>query len=125
VRTVARQAVVTDFIREGHFSRHIRRMRQLYSERRTQLIESLRDELPLQMEVTGGQAGMHLALTLEGIRDVEVVARAARQRLWLWPLSLCYSSELRRQGFLLGYGNVPVDEIPKAVCRHRTVISSR
>jgi DNA-binding transcriptional MocR family regulator len=65
---------------------------------------------------------MRLALTLQGIRDVEIVERAARQKLWLWPLSLCYASEVRRQGFLLAYGNVPVDEIPKAVRRLRDVI---
>ncbi len=77
------------------------------------------------MEVTGGQAGIHLALTVEGIRDVEVVERAARQKLWLWPLSLCYASDVQRQGFLLGFGNVPVEEIPQAVRRLRTVICNR
>jgi GntR family transcriptional regulator/MocR family aminotransferase len=119
------QAVVADFIREGHFMRHIRRMRLVYRERRTRLIESLREELPLAMELTGGQAGMHLALTLEGIRDVEIAERAARQQLWLWPLSICYAGEVLRQGFLLGFGNVPVEEIPKAVRRLRTVIDRR
>jgi GntR family transcriptional regulator / MocR family aminotransferase len=120
------QAVVAEFIRAGHFSRHVRRMRRLYSERRTQLIESLREELPLPIELTGDhQAGMHVSLTLEGIRDVEIVERAARQRLWLWPLSLCYAGDASRQGFILGFGNVPVEEIPQAVRQLRSVIGSR
>ena len=116
------QAVAADFIREGHFSRHIRRMRLLYGERRTQLIKSLREELPQRLQVTGDQAGMHVALTLEGIRDMEIVERAAREKLWLWPLSACYAGDAARQGFMLGFGNVPVEEIPKAVGRLRTVI---
>ena len=45
------QEVLADFIREGHFSRHIRRMRSLYAERRMTLIECLRQELGLTGEV--------------------------------------------------------------------------
>ena len=116
------QAVAADFIREGHFSRHLRRMRLLYGERRTHLIKCLREQLPSRMQVTGDQAGLHVALTLEGINDTQIVERAAREKLWLSPLSLCYAGDARRQGFLLGYGSVPLEEIPRAVTRLRTLI---
>ncbi|MBV9061760.1 MAG: PLP-dependent aminotransferase family protein, partial [Alphaproteobacteria bacterium] len=116
------QAVAADFIREGHFSRHLRRMRLLYGERRNQLIKCLREQLPARVQVTGDQAGLHVALTLEGIKDREIVERAAREKLWLSPLSLCYAGDARRQGFLLGYGSVPLEEIPRAVTRLRTLI---
>jgi len=60
------QEVLADFILEGHFARHIRRMRQVYKERRSILIDSLAREFPAQsgFEVHGVEAGMHLAMTL-------------------------------------------------------------
>jgi len=118
------QSAAADFIREGHFSRHLRRMRLLYGERRAQLVKSLREHLPSAMEVTGDQAGLHVALTLRGVKDVEIAERAARAKLWLSPLSLCYTGDARRQGFMLGFGNVAVEEIPRAVDRLRAIIAA-
>src|SRR5262249_56844074 len=51
------QAVLNDFMREGHFARHIRKMRALYHERRTALVESLEKEFDGGMEIWGAQAG--------------------------------------------------------------------
>jgi len=118
------QAVLADFIREGHFSRHIRRMRLLYGERRSVLTDRLRDELGLAADITGGQAGMHLSLTLKGIRDREVAERAARQNLWLVPLSSSYLGKALRQGFILGFGSTTVETIPNAVRKLRSVLNS-
>ena len=56
------QNVLADFIREGHFSRHLRRMRGLYSERRAVLVDSLRKELGPKIRISGEQAGTHLSL---------------------------------------------------------------
>ncbi|HEU5452250.1 MAG TPA: PLP-dependent aminotransferase family protein [Terriglobales bacterium] len=116
------QAVLADFIREGHFSRHNRRMRMLYGERRTRLIECLREELGSAAEVLGGEAGMHLSVTLKGIRDHEVAQVAAQRKLWLSPLSASYCGKPQRQGFILGFGNVPVNEIEPAVRQLRSVL---
>jgi len=119
------QGVLSDFISEGHFSRHIRRMRLLYEERRSVLIESIRKELGYGADVTGEQAGMHLSLTLKGMHDREVADRAARQGLWLVPLSSSYLGEASRQGFIMGFGSTAVDEIPKAVRKLRTILNSQ
>ena len=51
------QAVMTDFIREGHLARHIRRMRMLYMERRTALVEAIRKQMDGQLEVIGARSG--------------------------------------------------------------------
>src|ERR1700691_309639 len=45
------QEAITDFMREGHFARHIRRMRLLYSERRTALVESIREQFGSRLEI--------------------------------------------------------------------------
>lgn len=111
------QGVVADFIREGHFSRHIRRMRSLYRERQRALIDSIGKELGPGGEITGEQAGMHLCLLLNGIDDREVASRAARHHLWLVPLSSSYLSRIRRQGFILGFGSTAVEKIADAVSK--------
>lgn len=119
------QHVLADFISEGHFSRHIRRMRLLYGERRSALIDCIRKDLGFAADVTGGEAGMHLAITLNGINDCEIAKRAARQNLWLVPLSTSYLGKATRQGFILGFGSTAVEEMPNAVRKLRTLLTSR
>jgi GntR family transcriptional regulator / MocR family aminotransferase len=118
------QSVLADFISEGHFSRHIRRMRLLYKERRSVLIDCIRKEFGFAADVTGGEAGMHLSITLKGIRDSEIAERASRQNLWLVPLSTSYLGEPSRHGFILGFGSTAVEEIPNAVRKLRTLLTS-
>ena len=119
------QEVLTEFINEGHFARHLRKMRQIYAQRRAALIESLAFEFPADwgLEVHGADAGMHLAVTLpSGLRDTEIAARAARERLWLWPLSRSYMADNVRQGFVLGFGSTAVEQMPRAVRQLRSVL---
>jgi GntR family transcriptional regulator/MocR family aminotransferase len=117
------QAVLADFIAEGHFGRHIRRTRQLYRERRSTLVGALRDELGGKLPALGSEAGMHLVAALPaGSPDQRISAQAARQGLWAMPLSACYLGEPVRSGLVLGYGGTEVAEIPHAVRRLRDVI---
>ena len=121
------QEVLADFILEGHFARHIRRMRQVYKERRSILIDSLAREFPAQsgFEVHGVEAGMHLAMTLPpGLNDREISARAIRSRLWLWPLSPSYTTTPPRHGFILGFGSSLPAQIPRAVRLMRSLVPS-
>lgn len=119
------QLVVADFIREGHFSRHIRRMRLLYRDRRSALFERLRNDLGINVRVTGEQAGLHLSVTLpEGFRDHEIAERAAHDRFWLVPLSSSYLERPSPQGLILGFGSTPVEEIPPAVRKLRDILQS-
>jgi len=119
------QEVLADFIIAGHFTRHLRRMRQTYGERRTALIENLRDEFPAKsgLEVHGTEAGMHLTITTrEALNDRDVAARAAQERLWLWPLSPSYFSDKPRPGFILGFGSTSPEHMPLAVRKLRSFI---
>jgi len=109
------QAVMADFIEQNHFSRHIRRMRIVYGERREALTASLRNAFGFRAEIEGGQAGMHLSVTLKGIRDQEIALRAATQNLWLLPLSTSYLQKPLRHGFILGFGSTSAGQMPAAV----------
>jgi GntR family transcriptional regulator / MocR family aminotransferase len=116
------QAVLADFIGEGHFARHIRRMRLVYAERRNALLENLRSYLGSVVEIAGAETGMHLSVVLNGISDREVSARGARQNLWLVPLSSFYMGKAVQQGFILGFGSTSVQQMPAAVDKLRTLV---
>ncbi len=114
------QAVLADFIGEGHFGRHLRRMRELYRERRSVLVECLGKELGAAVRVEGAQAGMHLVTAMaRGTRDRAISARAERRGVRALPLSECYLGAPARAGLVLGYGGTRRAEIPAAVRRLR------
>ncbi len=123
---VFEQAVLADFIREGHFARHVRRMRLLCGERREALVEAVAKELGSEHEVLGDAAGMFLTVALAGrLRDREIAVRAAQRGLWVAPLSDRYLGEPGRQGLVLGYGGTPSEDMAGAVARLRDVLASR
>jgi GntR family transcriptional regulator / MocR family aminotransferase len=117
------QAVMTDFIREGHFARHTRRMRMLYMERRTALVEALHEEMGDRFEVIGTEAGMHLvALLSPGISDVEVSRKAAQIGISAMPLSSCYLKPPVRGGLILGYGGTDAQQMYEGMRKLRTTL---
>jgi len=119
------QEVLTDFIKAGHFARHIRRMRLLYSERRAGLARNIAEEFGNDVKILGAEAGMHMTVTLpDGLHDLEIATRAAQDRVWLWPLSPSYLGKKKQQGFVLGFGSSPAEQIPSAVRRVRAAFTS-
>lgn len=114
------QAALTDFIVDGHFRRHLRRMRKIYSERRSALLEAAR-KLPL--EIDSPEAGFHCIGWLpDGVDDAAVADKAVRHGLNLWPLSRFSVEPLKRKGLVLGYGEYTVSEIKDGVRRLSEVL---
>ena len=110
------QEVLADFIREGHFARHIRRMRMLYLGRQKTLITAIRSFLETPVEIVGTDTGMHLvALLPPNLDDVEISRRAAADGLAVTPLSTCYLHPGGRQGLILGYGGIDEQTIETSV----------
>jgi GntR family transcriptional regulator/MocR family aminotransferase len=116
------QAVMTEFIREGHFSRHLRRMRPVYAERRRVLVEALERELGGRSEIIGNAAGMHLTIYVDNCDDRSVAANASEQSLVLSPLSVSYARRAIRTGFVLGFGNSRIAQITAAVTQLRKLL---
>ncbi len=117
------QAVMTEFIREGHFARHIRRMRMLYMERRTALVQAIAKHLGDRLEVIGSEAGMHLAALLPpGMNDVALSRKAMQKGVSAMPLSSTYSRLNVRGGLVLGYGGANTHQIREGIRRLRTIL---
>jgi GntR family transcriptional regulator / MocR family aminotransferase len=96
----------------------------LYYERRSALVEAVRQELGEGFEILGSEAGMHLVITLPpGFSDREISLRAAKESLWLWPLSTTYlEEERRRQGVILGFGSAKASEMAQEVRRLKVLL---
>lgn len=102
--SVLEQAVLTAFIEEGHFSRHLRRMRVLYQARQQRFVDAVRAELVGLLSVDPADAGMHLVGWLpEGTDDEAVSRRAAEHGLMVPPLSFYTLRHRVPPGLVLGY----------------------
>ncbi len=114
------QAALTDFMTEGHFTRHIRRMRTLYAERRAVLLDAVRD---VPLEIDAPEVGMHLVGWLpDGIDDRDVSERAEEQRVSVLPLSHFSIERLTRGGLVLGYAGQKEAEMREGVARLAMVL---
>ena len=109
-------AVLADFIREGHLSSHIRRVRRRYAERRDCLLGEIHRHFGDALDVVGGEAGLHLILALpDGVDDTLVVRDALQEGVVTRALSTYYTERGNaRPGLLLGYAGVTPEEIRPA-----------
>jgi GntR family transcriptional regulator / MocR family aminotransferase len=101
------QAIVTAFITEGHFARHIQRMRKLYVERREATIAGLERVLGQHMRIDSQPGGMHLILRLQGQQsDRGLVARMREEGLYAEALSDWTTDSDGASALLLGFTNI-------------------
>ncbi|GGY05040.1 GntR family transcriptional regulator [Litchfieldella qijiaojingensis] len=109
------QAALAEFIAQGHFSRHVRRMRDCYRRRQARLREALAPAVACGLTLSEGQAGMHLVAWLDDLEtERTLVAHAAEQNVTLSPLSRYYLRQPGRPGLVLGYAGAREDEIERA-----------
>ncbi|SIT45966.1 Transcriptional regulator with HTH domain and aminotransferase domain [Paraburkholderia piptadeniae] len=101
------QAVVADFIAEGHFSRHIKRMRTLYARRRAMLAESLAPYAADGFVVHLQDGGMHLLVDVrEDLDDVVLASRARDAGFAVRALTTWRNGSPGRRGLLMGFTNI-------------------
>jgi GntR family transcriptional regulator/MocR family aminotransferase len=108
------QAALTDFIREGHLERHIRRMRRLYGRRRQVLVESLARHFGAGAQVRGDAAGMHLLVKFD---DDRIAERAAANKVLLMSASAYYLTKAPRSEFIFGFSSIGERTIREGVKR--------
>ncbi|WP_063829651.1 MocR-like pyridoxine biosynthesis transcription factor PdxR [Paraburkholderia dilworthii] len=115
----ADQHVLAAFMAEGHLERHIRRVRNVYANHRTQLIAALERLLPREIAwVQPGDQGMHIVLWLAGnLDDREIVASAAKAGVAARAVSPMFSAGNGRPGLVLGFGGFSNDQMEDAARR--------
>jgi GntR family transcriptional regulator / MocR family aminotransferase len=120
------QAVLAEFIAEGHLARHIRRMRALYAARHAALLELSRRELAGLLEVEPAEAGLHVIGWLpEGVDDRAVSERVAAAGLEATALSRHYlGPPPLRGGLLLGFSAFAEAQLASGMSRLATLLRS-
>jgi GntR family transcriptional regulator/MocR family aminotransferase len=109
------QLALTDFLLEGRFARHIRRMRDIYRRRRDALLAGLARHCRGKLTVHNADAGLHVPVWLpDGVSDVEVVRQLDRRGLAATALSTCYGGPTARSGLLLGFGGADERTLDRA-----------
>lgn len=110
------QVVLCDFIAEGHFGRHLRRMRQIYAERLAVLLESGRERLAGLLEISDIEAGLQTSGWLSRGITADAAAKAAASRgVDVVPLSRHSRMPMEREGLQLGFAAVDPREIRRGV----------
>lgn len=112
------QAVLAEFIRDGHLARHVRHMQKVYAARREALLDGLRDALDAWLEPIPSEAGMHLAASLRepgrADRQMPAILREAAGAESIADYAMTNHVE---PAVVFGYGVADVETITAAVQR--------
>jgi GntR family transcriptional regulator / MocR family aminotransferase len=106
------QAAMNAFIVEGHFARHLRRMRALYAERQSAMLTALKREFGNHLQISNTDTGMDLVVWLpNSVSDTTASQSAAKQGVLTMPMSFFYSAPSPRSGLFLGFGAIEPTQI--------------
>ena len=112
------QAIVAAFIAEGHFARHIQRMRKLYGERREATIAGLKSVVGKHLSIDSQPGGMHLILRLQGRQsDRRLVARMLEKGLYAEALTDWTTDREGPQALLVGFTNIDSQRTAEALAK--------
>ena len=105
------QRVLAAFMRDGHFARHVRRMRLLYADRLRCLTNALQTAFGDRIELPATQGGLHLLARFPTLQDdVTLAKNAAKSGFSPTALSSLTVAHSCGQGLLLGFANIPTDD---------------
>ncbi|MEG2571045.1 MAG: PLP-dependent aminotransferase family protein, partial [Clostridia bacterium] len=118
------QLVLTRFLAGGHFEGHLNKMRKVYRERRAHLVAALECAFHGRIEIHGICAGQHVPIRISGLSEDELIARARRAGVKIYPISPYFIEGVPRKYagvVLIGYGTLAEDEIDEGITRLKTV----
>jgi GntR family transcriptional regulator/MocR family aminotransferase len=120
------QSVVADFMTQGHFGRHLKRMRGLYAARRAALADALLKRFGRRIELTVQAGGMHLLVRFpDEPDDADLARRAQAQGLGPTALSALSIEAGSARGLLLGFSNIPEPQAARMVARLEKALGER
>lgn len=111
------QHIVANFMRDGHFAKHLNRMRKIYRKKHDKLT-SILENYSNQIKITGEQAGMHILLEVQhALTEKHLQELASNAEIGIYPLSdyRLDRTVTSQAQFLLGFGGIPVHEIEQSI----------
>ncbi|WFU69973.1 PLP-dependent aminotransferase family protein [Bradyrhizobium sp. CB2312] len=123
------QLALAEFMLEGHLLRHLRAMRRVYAERRSALIDAIAALMPDDLTVSAAVTGLHLVAEFTAAMrartsDREAAASLKQASIHVQPLSQNFLEPPTRQGLVLGYGRLQVEDASPLLARIAACIGS-
>lgn len=121
------QASLAQLMHEGLLSRHVRKLRHVYAQRRSALLQALAQYFGNRATVSGENAGLHLMVRFgTGLSTEEIVTKAAEAGVGLTSTEGFYFSGgvPPNAEFILGYGNLQDRQIEEGVRRLSLVLTA-
>lgn len=114
--SILEQITLSDLISEGHFGKHLRRIRAIYGERKKLLNDLIEKELAEFIRIKKTDAGMHLIGNLnKGLSEKNVAEKALEAGIYLSPLSkYCINSKLP-DALLFGFTSIDEENINNGI----------
>lgn len=115
------QSVLTSFLSEGHFERHLNRMRNVYKEKHDLLIQKLK-EIDSRITVYGAGAGLHVRVDFH-IQDTDWFEKELLKRgVRVYPLSMYYiDGGPEKEQYILGFTKMQKEDMIKGLKAIRDV----
>jgi GntR family transcriptional regulator/MocR family aminotransferase len=118
------QAAAAEFIRQGHFARHIRRMRRLYHGRRDTMLYELKAQLGNRVEIGPADCGMHLTIWLPEDIDEEALIKKLPSTAYLARLRNAYITPPSRPGLVLSFAATDEEKIRTGVTQLKQALKT-
>ena len=119
------QTALAWFLEEGHFARHVRRMRGVYHQRHDVVVDAIAGGFGDNLRLVPSSTGLHVSALAPGLTPSEVVGavhRAAVAGVAVQPLSMFRAGGTARAGFVVGYGAIEADDIDEGLRRLRRAL---
>ncbi len=116
---VFEQYTLASFMQEGHFERHINRIRKIYRQRRDTIINNIKSSsLGNITEISGEGSGLHIVLSFKnGISQNEIISSAAESGVKIHGLTEYYSfpvSDIPDNSVVIGFSGIDTEQIDEA-----------
>ncbi|MDM5187052.1 PLP-dependent aminotransferase family protein [Bacillus sp. DX4.1] len=111
------QEIIRRFLKEGHWEKHIHKMRVVYRKKRDALVVAIEKYFSTKVEVIGEDSGLHILLKVHnGMLEEELIERAAVSSIKVYPVSTYYKEETSDGNtVLLGFAILSEQEIEEAI----------
>ncbi|MGG3467944.1 PLP-dependent aminotransferase family protein [Neobacillus pocheonensis] len=111
------QEALYRFMKEGHFGRHIRKMRKIYQGKQAALLKAIEFYLGDKVNIIGQKAGLHLLLKLKGIDSKQLAARAEEFGVKIYLTEKFWLKKTSKfdQTIMLGFGGLSVEQIQRGI----------
>lgn len=113
------QLTLERFMEEGHWDRHVRKIRKIYRKKHAALLAAVKRMMSGQVRVIGQDSGLHVLLRIgNGMTEDELLQAAARAGVKVYPTSNYWGrADTEDPTLLLGFGGVSEQEIEDGISR--------